>query len=112
VKNLVSGLLDRKEERLSSAKYRTACGQFVFPADAADIKDHEFFANLRWETYNTLPHPYLRRLVPKPPSPRSSSIGAYGGDSILRDQEFGPDALMARKAASFMGYGFYRPRDV
>lgn len=78
--DLVMRLLNYKEERLSSKRYRENdaviqnnalrtrrvrnfhAGQIVFPNDAEDIKRHPFFRNIQWSTLHLTRPPFVPRV--------------------------------------------------
>jgi hypothetical protein len=86
--DFMMNLLEYKEERLSSKKYRDNdaviqhkalrtrhtrnfhAGHIVFPNDADDIKRHPFFRNIQWSTLHLTRPPFVPRV--------------HGGQSITK----------------------------
>ncbi|PVI00081.1 Serine/threonine-protein kinase-like protein cbk1 [Periconia macrospinosa] len=80
--NLISRLLDDRQDRISSKRYREndrtlqdryiwtsrqmrnapCVGQIVFPGDAEDIKNHPFFRNISWPTLHLTRPPLIPRI--------------------------------------------------
>jgi hypothetical protein len=87
--DLIMRLLEEKEYRLSSKRYKdndfiihqralrlrnvhssSCAGQIVFPNDAEDIKSHPFFRNIHWSTLHLDRPPFVPRV--------------HGGQSITK----------------------------
>ncbi|KAH7119098.1 kinase-like domain-containing protein [Dendryphion nanum] len=79
--HLITTLLDEKENRISSRRYKendiiietrmmrsrhrrniNSIGHVVFPNDAEDIKGHPFFRNIQWTTLHQTRPPFIPRV--------------------------------------------------